>query len=409
MIENIWGWTDLITKFPGDCLICNIEMPVGSKAKWKSRIGIIHSDCLNKLKELEKLKDQALTKYHLNQIDDAEKSYKKIQQLEKELNYVRSIEEFLPQNPEEIVKILNNALDNNKELKKYANKSKTAFKRNFKPIFYDIAKSVTNKFAPPTSINSELDEEEKKQLEEELEKGLHKICDAFAETKYEKWRLRGQFLFDGRKPYHERAQYNEIVNSASQKLDIADKYFNKDSLHLLMLVLDLENTDVKEIRILTSLINMQNQISPKFKNLFEKFKTELKEDWDIDCQMKVMSSEELTDKIHDRFYLSSRPEISFTVGSTSYLFERTNTISRLHDVEGGKLPDFDAWWNDKDALDIIEDWDQISKQVNSSLQSKTKNKNYVCSNPSCKTPIRFVPPHVIEKGLPILCPECRQK
>ncbi len=160
MIENIWGWTDLITKFPGDCLICNIEMPVGSKAKWKSRIGIIHSDCLNKLKELEKLKDQTLTKYHLNQIDDAEQYYKKIQQLEKELNYVRSIEEF-SDNPKvsvpKLVEILNNALDSNKELKKYANKSKTAFKRNFKPIFYDIAKSVTNKFAPPTSINSEFE------------------------------------------------------------------------------------------------------------------------------------------------------------------------------------------------------------------------------------------------------------
>jgi hypothetical protein len=238
----------------------------------------------------------------------------------------------------------------------------------------------------------------------------------FAEINYRKWRLHGQFVLDGTKPHHDRAQYKEIVNSTqtrSKKLEIVDKYFNKDSLHLLMLVLDLEDSDCEKIKILTSLPNMQNQIHSDFKDLFEKFKTELKEDWEADCQMKVMCSEELTAKIHDRFYLSSRPENSFTVGSASYIFEKANIISRLNDVEGGKFPAFDDWWGDKDALDIIEDWDEILKRRDALIESKTDKEvtfgNFRCSNPSCNNPVRSVPSHIIERGAPILCKECKPK
>ena len=181
-----------------------------------------------------------------------------------------------------------------------------------------------------------------------------------------------------------------------------------------MLVLDLEDSDVEKIKILTSLPNMQNQIHPVFKDLFEKFKTELKEDWEVDCQMKVMCSEELTAKVHDRFYLSSRPENSFTVGSASYIFEKANTISRLNDVEGGKFPAFDDWWGDKDALDIIEDWDEISKRRDALLLLKQQGPqkthgDWKCSNPSCNNKVKSVLNTIIERGIPILCVECRQK
>ena len=403
MIENIWGWVNLTVKYSKPCLICHVEIPEGDNAKWKKNIGIAHPECIDKAKELENLKDQALAKYHLGQNDGAEILHKKIQQIETQLNYVRSVEELWEnigdgtfRATSESLEVLMNALDKNKELKEYANKSKTAFKRKFKPIFYDLVKNATQQTFE--------------------EKYMKKICSIFAEINYRKWRLHGQFVLDGTKPHHDRAQYKEIVNSAqttSKKLEIVDKYFNKDSLHLLMLVLDLENSDVEKIKILTSLIRMESKIDDELKDLFEKFKTELKEDWEADCQMKVMCSEELTAKVHDRFYLSSRPENSFTVGSASYIFEKANTISRLNDVEGGKFPAFDDWWDDKDALDIIEDWDEISKRRDALLLLKQQwpqktHGDWKCSNPSCNNKVKSVLNTIIERGIPILCVECRQ-
>ena len=140
----------MTNKFTGSCRICHVEIPEGDNVKWKQGIGIVHPECIDKAKELENLKDQALAKYHLGQHDEAEILHKKIQQVETQLNYVRSVEELWEhigdgtyELPGETIGVLDNALDKNKELKEYANKSKMAFKRKFKPIFYDLVKNST--------------------------------------------------------------------------------------------------------------------------------------------------------------------------------------------------------------------------------------------------------------------------
>ena len=73
MIEKIWGWVEMTNKFTGSCRICHVEIPEGDNVKWKQGIGIVHPECIDKAKELENLKDQALAKYHLGQYDEAER------------------------------------------------------------------------------------------------------------------------------------------------------------------------------------------------------------------------------------------------------------------------------------------------------------------------------------------------
>ena len=113
-------------------------------------------------------------------------------------------------------------------------------------------------------------------------------------------------------------------------------------------------------------------------------------------------------KTHDRYFLSSRLDNSFTYASEAYVFDQTNTISRLKDVKRGETVEqnFEKLWNDSGALDFLKDWEKIEdfsiQRGNRTPQEMHKATCSDCGN-ECEVP--FEP----DGERPVYCKDCWKK
>jgi len=388
-----WDWIRFNNKYAGKCEICDSGIPKGTTCMWKKGSGIVHANCILKYEKLLEKKDEALTYFNFNKVDKGNETLKEIHKISLEINQNAFSEKLLGKNNYEDVKNLINSIKNKKELRDAAKKSKRSFiikvkkriERWFDQKRPEIPEGITqlevvlqNLKKNPEMNQTKIDQAESKlrQIKKMQNQRLLEII----EILYDELRNKGQYLFEPKSPVENIQDYKKLINEAEKKIYIIDKYFNKNSLELLLHTLEWEKTDVVEIKILTSKIHLKNQINDRFKKLFQNIKRELTEDYEpsIDIQMKVIVDEELNNEIHSRYFLSSNPDNSFDIGSKEYVFEQTNTITRLNDVDGDKTIKFDEWWNHSGALDILKNWKKIQNNYEqhgiSNITKKVSNK-----------------------------------
>ena len=160
----------------------------------------------------------------------------------------------------------------------------------------------------------------------------------------------------------------------------------------------LDNFDIysiKDIKILTSLYNNENQINEELHNQIKEFQRKMKEKG-ISLQIRIVSSKIAYQKVsHDRFILSENVKYnvpSFTTvtkGRFSEIKKTTNSIP------------FEEYWNQKDSIDIINNWIEIKNII---FRSR-KLYNTICSN--CKEHFQI---HFKPDGIrPIYCTKCRSR
>ena len=389
-----WDWIELDNKYNGKCEICDSAISKGTTCMWKKGSGIVHANCILKYEKLLEKKDEALTYFDLNLVDKGNETIKEIHKISLEINQNAFSKQVLgtgEANDEDINNLVN-SIKNKKELRDAAKKSKRSFtikvKKRIERWLEEKYPELPEELARAEVIlqnlkkNPEINQTKIKQMESSLQKtrrSKNKLLLPVIELVYNQLRNKGQYLFEPNTPLANIQDYKKLINEAGKKIYIIDKYFNKNSLELLLHTLEWEKTDVVEIKILTSKIHLKNQINDRFKKFFQNIKRELMEDYEpsTDIQMKVIVDEELNNQIHSRYFLSSNPDNSFDIGSKEYIFEQTNTITRLNDVDGDKTIKFDEWWNHSGALDILKKWKKIQ---NNYEQLKVSNPTKQVSN-----------------------------
>jgi CxxC-x17-CxxC domain-containing protein len=114
-----------------------------------------------------------------------------------------------------------------------------------------------------------------------------------------------------------------------------------------------DHHNVKEIKILTSLYNNDNQINEELRNPFAQFQKEM-EQKGILLGMRLVSTKTAYEKVpRDRFIIGRN--IKYNVPSFTIIIKvRFSEINEtVNDIP------FTNYWNNADSLDIIKDWPKM--------------------------------------------------
>ena len=427
MFYREWEWWTNNTGSTVRCQICDELVGSGELVKGVrgARWYYVHPECLKKYIEYDELRTKALSRFHVKKNDEGEKILKSITKIGIEINQtIVENDDFVD---------LFTTLKDKKEIIEAAKKSKQSFMRKVKPymviwdkkigrILEETEKEIRQYKARLNKLEDLTDEGEKERDElydliknmeikhdndkEQLAMGRKHLL----EMTYEDLRLVGLHIKPDN-PIESRTDYKKIINEAEEKIWIIDSYFNKQSLELLVFTLDWDKTNVTDIRILTS-TRAKGFNDNQFRDFFTNIKKELAETYDpvIDIQMKVITNNLIKKygKTHDRYFLSSRLDNSFTFASEAYVFDQTNTISRLKDVKGGGTvkQNFEKLWDDSETLDFLKDWEKIedfSKQHGN--RTPREMHKATCSDCGNECEVPFEP----DGERPVYCKDCRKK
>lgn len=155
-------------------------------------------------------------------------------------------------------------------------------------------------------------------------------------------------LFSPVTPFTNDLIISNTIKSCREHLYWIDKYFSKEGL--VMLRGSLEESKVKQVRILTSV----DTVTPLLRDSFKKFKDEMAAAGVI-AEMRVMTDSHVKRNIHDRWIISK---------DNCYNIPSTDTIARgqYSEVKStSNRPPFEEWWNS--SLDIIIKWPEIQKKI----------------------------------------------
>ena len=118
--------------------------------------------------------------------------------------------------------------------------------------------------------------------------------------------------------------------------------------------------------------------------------------------MKIITSKQVHEDYHNRFIIGSN--IAFDIPSVIQIKKgQVSQISKSPDHEN-LLKLFNSAWENEDSLDIIEEWDKIKNRMDKFGLSPKKPIEGKCTK--CGK-VTKVPPYIMEKKIPILCPNCR--
>ena len=156
-------------------------------------------------------------------------------------------------------------------------------------------------------------------------------------------------------PYENRLHFRETIRNCNDSIYWIDRYIGKDGLEFLMDSFNQQT--VKEIKILTSLYNNEYQINELLNVRFVRYQVELAKKG-IFCEMRVLASKNAYDHVsHDRFIIGAN--VKYNVPSFTTIIK--GGFSEIKKT-GNPIP-FIEYWNDKDALDIVSDWEKIKAML----------------------------------------------
>jgi hypothetical protein len=122
---------------------------------------------------------------------------------------------------------------------------------------------------------------------------------------------------------------------------------------------------VNDIRIISSIpISNSPEIEKeqikkftKLRDLFVDFRKEMKDNYNINCEFRVMQPE-LRSQTHDRCILSDGG-VNFNIPSPDIIARGQSSNIR----STRKVPEFDSMW--ANSSDLLSDWDQIQQKMKS--------------------------------------------
>jgi type I restriction enzyme R subunit len=188
-----------------------------------------------------------------------------------------------------------------------------------------------------------------------------------------------------------KESYRKALESCQDFMWFEDRFLNMESLTLFEDV--IKNTKVKSIRIISSLVYNKG-INVEFLNKIKEFKKILSEK-NITFEVKIASTKRLHRKIHDRYVLGTNilwnlpPSGSVLDGQSSTFKEYKSSNNNYKEI----LKDYVEWWDDSEALEIIEKWNEIKKQSEQYSTVPYQRKKYDAKCSICGKPFQvwFIP------------------
>ena len=189
-------------------------------------------------------------------------------------------------------------------------------------------------------------------------------------------------------PARNRQIFRQTIHQCKGKIQWLDLYLNEAGLDFLVDSFDQEN--VKNIELLTGLYDNEYSINEKLLKKFKDYQQEFAKKG-ITLQMKVVATKEGHDKVaHDRYLLGDNVKFN-TVAFTLLQKGRFSEIKKTEN----EIP-FDEYWNDKNSLDLIKDWEKIKH---------LGTFDVICSDCKIKTTVPFRP----DGKRPVYCKDCFRK
>lgn len=150
-------------------------------------------------------------------------------------------------------------------------------------------------------------------------------------------------------PFSNKAVYIKLLNSCTKYIHWLDKYFSKKGLEWLV---ESVNRNVKEIRILRSTENLNED----FRKSFKDFRDEML-NRDVHCELKILTDPKIKASVHDRFLITQYN--AYNIPSPDIIARgQLSEISKSENKEKLEF-EFKELWNK--SYDIINDWNEILK------------------------------------------------
>jgi CxxC-x17-CxxC domain-containing protein len=191
-------------------------------------------------------------------------------------------------------------------------------------------------------------------------------------------------------PSQNRLLFRQAIRSCAGHIYWIDLFLGQEGLEFLMD--SFNHQSVKEIKILTSLYNNENQISEELRKRFTQFQKEM-EQKGVSLEMRLVSTKVAYDNLpHDRFIIGQN--IKYNVPSfTTIIKGRFSEIKKTTN----DIP-FINYWNNIDSLDLIKDWPKIRDILDKTRRIYEVN----CSSCGKITQVMFKPDY----RRPVYCKQC---
>lgn len=148
-------------------------------------------------------------------------------------------------------------------------------------------------------------------------------------------------------PFSNSLKFEELIRGCNDKIHWIDKYFNEAGLKILFDSMNRGHSNVKEVKILTSLDKASESLRQKFKD----FRKELSQKG-VNTELRVLMDKKLSSSIHDRWLFDE--ERAYNIPSPDVL--KRGQFSEIKETTI-RVP-FEEWWNA--SADIVNDWDRIA-------------------------------------------------
>jgi len=147
--------------------------------------------------------------------------------------------------------------------------------------------------------------------------------------------------------YDNENKYLSYIEDSEEFIYIIDPYFRENSLRLISKGLK-NNNSIKEVKIIMKL----HTIDEDFKNAFKKFSTQMKNEKEIESEIRVITESKTSSKLHNRYLITKNKSFDFVSADTV----SRGQLSHIKEIDDIK-PLFEEFW--KQGKNLLQDWNKI--------------------------------------------------
>ena len=365
-------WRKINARYPGKCVLCHEEIIQGEYIENNSEQRINrHEKCAKELHEKEILKNEIIKLFVLGDSKNAIKHYESMVEIEA-TNIIKNYEfknENIPiKKDDKKVKEFNLKIENDKELKNYANNLVyVEFVEIFRKKYLNYAKVILGDNFHALMVSKNKGIELRKKFDDTI---AHKFYSDWTKEKNKQKAISKNTLASNIR------YFTETINECVDYIYWVDRYHDKESVKTL--VSSFDQSKIKDIRIIASGF-AGGTIDYELHNYIENIANEFLEN-NISLSFKIITNINTHRDTHNRYILSSNG--GFDVPSYDAIHKgQDSTINPLEPkILEQKKKIFLENWENEQVVDIVKDWQKISEF----LEKRGNAKSYRRECKNCK-------------------------
>lgn len=191
-------------------------------------------------------------------------------------------------------------------------------------------------------------------------------------------------LIDPKKPFTNVMEFKKTLSNCNEFLHWIDPYFSKKGLEIISEVLNENENQFKEIKILASATNINSEFRDNFKRLQKELTSK-----SVTIEIRILHGQ-LKKDIHDRWIISKN--IQYKLPSIDNVYR-----GQLSEISESKVKlSFDDWW--EDSLDLVKDWTKVESEIKTIGEIKNVSfKNSELDTNKLKSTSKPIDDNVVQK------------